>query len=570
MPNPNAIREPTLQNKDITRRPAPPLDDTSRCPPVVTVMGHVDHGKTTLLDSLRQTRVVDQEYGGITQHIGAFTVKLANGEDVTFIDTPGHAAFQTMRARGANVTHIVVLVVAADDGVMEQTKQSIKMANNAGVPIIVAINKIDKPHIDIDSCKQELLSVGIQLEEFGGEVLCVGVSALTGLNLDKLVEAITTQAELLDVRAQDTGPVEAVVIESNAHPNRGKLCTAIIQRGVLRKGAVIVCGEAWARVRGMFGGDGKMLREAPPSTPVVIMGWKDLPHPGDDIIEVESQARATEVIQWRKQQTHSKKQESDYQAIAEKRDHHDKEYNAMRDKRKEMGHRAYYKSLPPMKKEFTQDDSPKVRLLIKGDVDGSVEAILDVLDTYDCSEVALDIIHYGVGTVTESDIELASLFNGLVYGFNVPISSDMKEAAVSKKVVISEFNVIYKLIDHLKGQLNKEMPLIHREHIQGEADILAEFEVTEGRKKIPVAGVRCSKGQISKTSMFRVMRGEEQLLEGKVDSIRHLKNEVNSIKKGVEGGLRFSDASVRFSPGDTVICYDMQPHQEKTSWDPGF
>ena len=336
-------------------------------PPVVTVMGHVDHGKTTLLDSLRNTNVVDSEFGGITQHIGAFTVKLENGYIVTFIDTPGHAAFQTMRARGAEATDIVVLVVAADDGVMEQTRQSIKMAQNAKVPIIVAINKIDKPAADIERCKKGLLSEGIQLEDFGGDVQSVPVSALKGTNLKALMEAIETQADyVLQVSADYKGLVEGVVIESNADPHRGQLSTAIVQRGTLRKGCILVAGEAWARVRVMFGADGKTLIEAPPSTPVVIVGWKDLPKPGDVILEVESQARALEVIAHRKKQAASEKQLSDLAIIDEKRAEHQKEYNLEREKRKTMGRRQYFKNLGPKQKEYVEDTHPKVSIVIKG------------------------------------------------------------------------------------------------------------------------------------------------------------------------------------------------------------
>ncbi|GLH05257.1 Translation factor GUF1 homolog, mitochondrial [Gryllus bimaculatus] len=427
---PPGKKEESVKDKDVKKRPPPDPSVLKPRPPVVTIMGHVDHGKTTLLDALRHTAVVASEFGGITQHIGAFSVKLNSGkrnETITFLDTPGHAAFKAMRARGAEATDIVVLVVAADDGVMEQTVESIRMAKEANVPIVVAINKIDKSDADVERTKKALLSAGIQVEDFGGDVQVVEVSALKGTNLDLLVEVISLQAQLLELKADPTGLVEGVVIESSTNVHRGKLATIIVQRGTLKKGAVLVAGTAWAKVRGMFDDKGQPLLSGSPSTPVEIIGWRDLPSAGDEVLEVDNE-----------------------------------EYKAQLEKKWLMGRRKVRRE-GPRPKEIEEDNSPHVSIILKGDVDGSVEAILDVLETYNSNDdCQLSVIHYGVGQVTENDIELAETFGG-------------------------------------------------------EANVLQQFEVNEGRHKVPVAGCRCTKGVLKKSAFFRLVRGEETLFEDFVD-----------------------------------------------------
>uniref|UniRef100_T1JA40 Translation initiation factor IF-2, mitochondrial n=1 Tax=Strigamia maritima TaxID=126957 RepID=T1JA40_STRMM len=552
------------------KRPPPDPKSMVKRPPVVAIMGHVDHGKTTLLDSLRNSSIVDQEFGGITQHIGAFSVKVTSGETVTFLDTPGHAAFSAMRARGASVTDIVVLVVAADDGVMEQTLESIRYADEADVPIVVAINKIDKPKADIEACKKALLQHGIQLEDGGGDVQTVSISASKGENLDVLIDVILTQAEMMELKGDPKGLVEGAVVESQVDPVRGKLCTAIIQRGTLRKGSVLVGGQAWAKVRAMFNEHGNLIQSAPPSTPVEILGWKDLPNAGDEIFEVGSEKIARAVVAEREYKKAQAKMDTDEQLIKEKMMQHDRTYKEERIKRLKKGHfRPGY--VQRTKENADLDTGPRLLIILKGgDVDGSVDAILDALDTYHSSLCELDVIHYGVGAVTLSDVELADACGAVVFSFNTNTLSDAKETAKKKRVQIKDFNVIYRLIDAIKEEINSRLPTTLREEILGEAEVLQEFVVTEGKKKYPVAGSKCIKGVLKKSGKFRLKRGNDVLFDGSLSSMKHLKTEVNSIKKNIECGLRLSDSDIRFQQGDTLICYEMVEADQKIDWDPGF
>ncbi|XP_071544942.1 translation initiation factor IF-2, mitochondrial [Panulirus ornatus] len=550
------IKEKEQENKDAFRRPPAAENECVPRPPVVTIMGHVDHGKTTLLDALRHSSIVDLEFGGITQHIGAFSVKLESGEKVTFLDTPGHAAFRAMRARGAVVTDVVVLVVAADDGVMQQTKESIQHALEANVPIVIAINKIDKPEADIPQTQQMLLQNGLQLEEYGGEIQAVPVSALKGQNLDMLIEAIVTQAELLNLRADPLGLVEAVTLESKLELGRGKVATCIVQRGTLRKGAVLVAGTAWGKVRNMFDDLGRPIKAAPPSTAVQVIGWRELPSAGETVLEVESERRASEVVHWRKKEADKEKQAEDQVAIQEKLNEHLKVYKAQLEDKRKKGFRYKLRRQGPREKENKEEDSgPRVSLVLKGDVDGTLEAILNVFDTYHEEECQLDVISYGVGTVTLSDVTMASAFKGSIYTFNVEVPVDIQKAAIAQGVTIKENNVIYHLIEDLKKEISEKLPLKDEEEVLGEANVLAEFVITEGKKKVPVAGCRCIKGTLKKDAYFRVIRGQDIIHEGFLSSMRHLKSEVDTFTRNNECGLKFEDEELRFQPGDTLICY---------------
>ncbi|XP_078413069.1 translation initiation factor IF-2, mitochondrial isoform X3 [Cetorhinus maximus] len=515
--------EKVKENKDAVRRPL--SDPTVLVPrsPVVTIMGHVDHGKTTLLDSLRKTQVTAMEAGGITQHIGAFLVHLPSGEKITFLDTPGHAAFSAMRARGANVTDIVILVVAADDGVMKQTIESIQHAKNFNVPIILAINKCDKPEANHEKVKKELLAYDVICEEYGGDVQSINVSALKGDNLMALAEATIALSEVLELKADCTGPVEGTVIECRNDKGKGPVTTAIIQRGTLTKGCVLVAGKSWAKVRLMFDENNKPMKTAGPSTPVEIVGWKELPSAGDEILEVESEQRAREVLDWRKYVETQEKNKDDFEVIEAKQKEHYETYKKERESFSSMNWRqrksAMYKAnkhlMATRPKERTEIDEHSLPIIVKGDVDGSVEAILNILDGYDADEQCkLKLVHFGVGDISENDIVSAEIFSGT-------------------------------------------------------ASVLALFHVTVGKEKIPVAGCRVQKGQLHRKMKFKLIRDGHILWRGFLTSLKQLKNDVPVVKTGMECGLSL-DKEIDFKLGDEIICYEEKEIQQNISWDPGF
>uniref|UniRef100_A0A667WGD0 Translation initiation factor IF-2, mitochondrial n=1 Tax=Myripristis murdjan TaxID=586833 RepID=A0A667WGD0_9TELE len=511
------------ENRDIQRRPpADPARLVPR-PPVVTIMGHVDHGKTTLLDSLRKSQVAASEAGGITQHIGAFLVQLPSGERITFLDTPGHAAFSSMRARGANATDIVVLVVAADDGVMAQSVESIRHARTAGVPIIVAVNKCDKPAAAPERVKQELLAHDVVCEQFGGDVQAVHVSALKGENLLALAEATVALAELLELKADPSGPVEATVIESRTDKGKGPVTTAIVQQGTLRKGCVLVAGKTWAKVRFLFDEHGRAVKEAGPGAAVQVVGWKELPSAGEQILEAETEHRAREAVEWRSFQEEQEKLQEEQRAVEAKQQQHQEAYRREREplahlswrQRKAALYRANRQKAAVRPSERQESRQLALPLIIKGDVDGSVETILNILDSYDAHEQCqLELVHFGIGDVSENDVSLAETFSG-------------------------------------------------------EASVLAMFEVTAGKKKVPVAGCRVQKGQLDRRLKFRLTRGRETVWEGSLSALRHHKDDVQAVKVGMECGLSV-DAAVDFRVGDVIVCYEELEAPQATAWDPGF
>ncbi|XP_036781863.1 translation initiation factor IF-2, mitochondrial isoform X2 [Manis pentadactyla] len=567
------------ENKDAVRRPqADPALLTPRSP-VVTIMGHVDHGKTTLLDKLRKTQVAALEAGGITQHIGAFLVSLPSGEKITFLDTPGHAAFSSMRARGAQVTDIVILVVAADDGVMKQTVESIQHARDAQVPIVLAINKCDKAEADPEKVKKELLAYDVVCEDYGGDIQAVHISALTGNNLMALAEATIALAEILELKADPTGPVEGAVIESFTDKGRGPVTTALIQRGTLRKGSILVAGRSWAKVRLMFDENGKTINEACPSMPVGIIGWRDLPSAGDDILEVESESRAREVVHWRKYEQEQEKNKEDLKIIEEKRKEHQEAHQKAREKYGTLSwkersfikyqERKEQKSLKPKKK--AERDLSVLPIIIKGDVDGSVEAILDIMETYDAShECELELVHFGVGDISENDVNLAETFCGVIYGFGVSASSVIQQLAAKKGVKIKLHKIIYHLIEDLQEELGSRLPPSVKEDPIGEASILATFSVTEGKKKVPVAGCRVQKGQLEKQKKFKLIRNGHVIWKGSLTSLKHHKDDILVVKTGMDCGLSLDEENVEFKVGDEIVCYEEKEVLVKTSWDPGF
>ncbi|XP_028828027.1 translation initiation factor IF-2, mitochondrial isoform X2 [Denticeps clupeoides] len=483
-----------------------------------------------------------------------------------------------MRARGALVTDIVILVVAADDGVMKQTVESIQHAKTAKVPIILAVNKCDKPQADPQRVKEELLAHDVVCEEFGGDVQAIHVSALKGDNLMELAEATVTLAEVLELRADPVGQVEGTVIESRTDKGKGPVTTAIIQRGTLRKGCTLVAGKAWAKVRFLFDENGQSVNEAGPSVAVEIVGWKELPSAGEEIVEVESEQRAREVVEWRIYAEEQEKLKGEQQAIEAKQRQHQESYKREREglahlswrQRKSALYRANKHRIAHRPSERHESAELSLPVVIKGDVDGSVEAILNILESYDADQQCqMDIVHFGVGDVSENDINLAETFSGTIYGFNVGANKSIQQMAAKKGIPLKLHKVIYKLIDDLKEEVNSKLPPAVEENVVGEASVLAMFEVTVGKKKVLVAGCRVQKGQLDKRMKFRLTRGRDVLWEGSLTTLKHHKDDVQMVKTGMECGLSL-DKDIDIMAGDEIVCFEEIEVQQKITWDPGF
>lgn len=577
----------TPDSRDVQKQGPPDPSVLVSRPPVVTIMGHVDHGKTTLLDALRKSHIVDQEFGGITQHIGAFSARLANGQSITFLDTPGHAAFTAMRARGASVTDIVVLVVAADDGIMQQTVESIQHAQSAGVPLIVAINKIDKHEANVVKVKNMLAAYGVVLEEYGGDVQAVPVSALKGTNLDQLEECILTLAEFMELKGDPHGLVEGRVIETKTDPGLGKLATVLVQRGTLKKGDFLIAGTSWAKVRQLLDSNRQVMKKALPSTPVQVSGWKDLPVVGDEVLQVESERKLKKALEFRLEEQKREKQEEIADVVKKKREEEREMYKRKFQEKLELCKSKHWHSQVSLTrieryknkgdfKEAVGTDSgrPAFCIIIKGDVAGSVEAILDTLATFHSQICDLDILHSGIGDVTLHDIELAELFEGEIYAFNVGVSAQV--ASQKHSVPIRSHQVIYHLFDDLIKSISDRLPKKIAEQIIGEATILQRFSVTEkkgGKKKqIEVAGCRCLSGRLDRKQKFRIIRDNNVIYEGgPLAFLKHHKDEVSVIPAEKECGVCFSaDSPINFQEGDTVICYQLVEEDQTLDWQPGF
>ena len=500
-------------------------------PPVVTIMGHVDHGKTSLLDAIRSTHVTEGEAGGITQHIGAYQVTAPSGAEITFIDTPGHAAFTAMRARGAKVTDIVVLVVAADDGVMPQTVEAIQHAKAAKVPMIVAINKIDKPDAKPDRVRTELLQHEVQVESLGGEVLDVEVSATKKLNLDKLLETIGLQSELLDLKANPFRPAEGTVIEAKLDRGRGPVATVLIQRGTLHIGDIVVAGAEWGRVRALVSDTGESTDLAGPSVPVEVLGFNGTPEAGDRLAVVESEARAREV--------------TDYRA---------------RERREKQAARASHMrgSLEHMMSQLkTQQGRKEFPLVIKGDVQGSVEAIVGSLDKLSTSEVAARILYAGVGGITESDVTLAEASGAAIIGFNVRAHKEAREAAERTGIEIRYYNIIYNLVDDVKKAMSGLLAPTLRETMLGNALVLEVFNVSKVGK---VAGCRVTDGTVERGANVRLIRDNVVIHEGKLSQLKRFKDDAREVTAGQECGMAF-ESYQDMRAGDVIECYRVEQIQ---------
>ena len=498
--------------------------------PIVTIMGHVDHGKTSLLDAIRATNVVSEEAGGITQHIGAYQVEMPGGAKITFIDTPGHEAFTAMRARGAKVTDIVILVVAADDGVKPQTVEAINHARAARVPLIVAINKIDKPGADAKRVRTDLLSHEIVVESLGGDTLEVEVSALKKTGLDKLLEAILLQAEVLELTANPDRPAEGVIVEAKLERGRGPVGTALIQRGTLKLGDLIVAGQAWGRVRALLNDVGENVKEAGPSVPVEVLGFDSAPEAGDQFAVVENDARAREITDYR-----------------------------LRERRKRLAVAGARGSLEQMMSQLKDAGIKEFPVVVKGDVQGSVEAITAALGKVGSDEVRARIIHAGVGGITESDVSLAATSGAVVLGFNVRANAQAREVAEREGVEIRYYAVIYDLVDEMKQAMSGLLAPTLRETFLGNAEILEVFTISKVGK---VAGCRVTEGKVERGAQVRLIRDNVVVHEGKLSTLKRFKDEVREVVAGQECGMAF-EGYQDMRQGDVIECFQVE-HVKRT------
>ncbi len=492
--------------------------------PVVTIMGHVDHGKTSLLDALRSTNVVAGEAGGITQHIGAYQITAPSGAKITFLDTPGHAAFTAMRARGAKVTDIVILVVAADDGVMPQTEEAIAHAKAAGVPIIVAINKIDKPDANANRVKQELLRYEIVVEDMGGEVQAVEVSALKKMGLDKLEEAILLQAEVLELQANPDRPAEGAIVEAKLDKGRGPVATVLIQRGTIKVGDIVVAGSEWGRVRALVNDQGKPVPSAGPSEPVEVLGLQGTPEAGDELVVVESDARAREIADFRAR------------------------------KRREARTTSGRATMEDLLKDRQAGEKKILPVVIKADVQGSVEAIAQALRGLATDEVGVQVLQSGVGGVTESDVILAHASGAVIIAFNVRAHAEGRERAKRDGVDIRYYSIIYNIIDDVKAAMGGLLSPVIRENFLGNATILQVFNITKFGK---VAGCKVVEGMVRRGARVRLIRDKVVIHEGKLSTLKRFKDEVREVQQGYECGMAFENYQ-DIREGDTIECFDIE------------
>jgi translation initiation factor IF-2 len=492
--------------------------------PIVTVMGHVDHGKTSLLDALRETDVAAHEAGGITQHIGAYQVKLSSGNKITFIDTPGHAAFTEMRSRGAQVTDIVVLCVAADDGIMPQTIEAIHHAKAAEVPMIIAINKIDRPDADPNRVRTELLQHDVQVEEMGGEVQSVEVSALKKTNLDKLEEAIILQSELLELKANSDRAAEGIVVESKMEQGRGSVSTVLVQRGTLKVGDIFVAGAESGRVRAMIDSHGQNLKEAGPSMPVEVLGLNGTPEAGEQVNVVESDARAREVREFRQ------RRQKEAQVSAASRG-----------------------TLEQMFEKIKEGEAESLPVLVKSDVHGSLEAICGALDKMSTDEVRVQILHAAVGGINESDVTLARASDAWIIAFNVRANAQARDLAKRDGVDVRYYSIIYDVTDDMRKALSGMLAPEIRETFLGYADIREVFNVSKVGK---VAGCIVTEGLVKRGAKVRLIRDDVVIHEGDLSQLKRFKDDVNEVK-GTECGMAFANYQ-DLKIGDRIECFEVE------------
>ena len=498
-------------------------EDLKPRPPIVVVMGHVDHGKTTLLDTIRKSNVAEKEKGGITQHIGASQVKLPDGRLITFLDTPGHEAFTTLRARGAQITDIAVLVVAADDGVMPQTIEAINHAKAFEVPIIVAVNKIDKPGADPMRVRRELSEHGLIPEEWGGDTVFVDVSAKTGQGVDQLLEMITLVADILELKANPNKRAKSVIIETKLDRKRGATGTVIVQEGTLRVGDIFVAGITHGRVRAMFDDKGRQVKEAGPSTPVEVLGFEDLPEAGDTLVVVESEKKAREIAE----------------KFREKREKEEKLSQSVR--------------LEDIYKKIESGETKELRIIVKADAMGSLEALKKSLEELSNEEVVVRVIHGAVGGITENDVMLAKASGAIIIGFNTRPDPKARELIEKEKVDARMYGIIYQVIDDVKLALQGMLQPIEREEVLGSAEVRATFKV---KKFGTVAGCYVLEGKVLRGAKARLVRDGVVVYDGEIESLKRFKEDVQEVAKGYECGIKlkdFNDVKV----GDVIECYQI-------------
>jgi translation initiation factor IF-2 len=485
-------------------------------------MGHVDHGKTSLMDAIRKSRVAAGEAGGITQHIAAYSV-VHNGHPITFLDTPGHQAFTAMRARGATVTDIVVLVVAADDGIMPQTIEAINHAKAAKVPIIVAINKIDMASANIDRVKTQLQERGLTPEDWGGETICCPVSATKGTGIDHLLEMMLLQSEVMELKASPTAAARATVIEAQLEAGRGPTVTAIVRMGTLKVGQPFICGNYWGKIKSLISDTGQNVREAGPATPIKVLGFTGLPNAGDELLVMESERSA--------------------RTLGEER------LLELRNQKLAMPQRATLESLF----DSMGDGKKQLQIILKCDVQGSVEAISAALNQIESKKIDLEIIHAGVGPISESDVLLATASNAVIIGFNVKTENQAASAAKREGVQIKLYSIIYELIDQVKeamvGLLDPEL----RESVVGHAEVRQIFELSKGT----VAGCYVSDGRIIRTGRARVIRKRQPIYDGGIATLRRFQDDVKEVRAGVECGIKLGDYT-EYEVGDIIECYNLE------------
>ena len=512
------------ESKKQKRRYGKEAENLQPRPPVVTVMGHVDHGKTKLLDAIRQTNVVDQEAGGITQHIGAYQATI-DGQKITFLDTPGHEAFTAMRAHGANITDVTILVVAADDGVMPQTLEAINHARAAEVPIVVAINKIDKDNANVNLVKQQLSEAGLVIEEWGGNIVCVEISAKEKTGIKELLESLLLVAEMEELRANPNQPAAGVVIEAKKDKTKGPLATILIQTGTLKEGDTVVVGTTWGRVRAMFNDTGKRIKKADPSTPTEVLGLNIVPEVGDNLTTVADERHAQALL-------------------ARKRD----------EMEKESAQAAKTVNLDNLYDQISAGKVKELNVILKTDVQGSIEPIRTSLEQLGTDEVKVRIIHSAAGNVTESDVMLAAASNGLIIGFNVSAGEGTRRLASTSGVDIRYYDIIYSLTDDVAKALKGMLEPTYVEVIDGRAETRAVFPAGKGAK---AAGVYVTDGKISRNASVRVRRGKEVLTDSTVSSLKRFKDDVKEVASGYECGVGVKDFN-DFQVGDILEFYRME------------